>query len=597
MDALKKGTENAEAKIVADLALSKSIEDLRVADAAFEVARQREEVEKNAVKCAEVRLKEATTAQMEAKKIEATAKTALTKASADLKKAKGEAIDAATVAESEATVVLAQASEALVNADIALAQAKQAVNDTKAADKETDKDFQNVTKLQGDFKRAEAKAADTATKAAAKIAQQTASLETLTSDFAALEEQMKKATDEAAAAELSDNEAKLALANAKQAEKDADNAFKTATKACVDAKSNESKGVDLIKKSQANVDFLQSKLSALSTSMTLGISTKKINDLDSRNAARKVKFDEASQDLAAAQAKLTDFKLQIENSKADKLRVCKEARDPETQEIIQNLCKARDQLLFELNDAEAQYAVIAKLRNDRVTLFGQAEIDRRIAVQTRIMTLKSNENDRSNSLPRICNVCNTNVGNVHQKIHHRCISSNGALVLNPTFTCTGTNYNEVTAPHLDGRGFWGTEWETKPDTELIKYPFQEDIAMCPYSSWWHDYIGGYRVAGTCVPRAMDHGENGTPTADAAYAALPENLKPLPPLVPIASSYKNIFEDRDLKMFLRYKLQVGAISERGDRFEFLSNFHSWYRDVARNALCKDCGLDPDTLKKA
>ena len=325
-DALKKATENAEAKDVADAALLKATDDFRVADAAFEFAKQREEAEKVVVKEAELRLKELTAAQMEAKKAESAAKTALSKASAELKKAKGDAIQAATIVEADAAVVLAQASEVVANLDIELAQIKQALSDAKAADKDTDTEFKNATKIQGDTKRAEAKAADTASKAAAKIAQQTAPLETLSNDFVAMEEQMKKATDDAAAADIADSEAKQALANAKQAEKDADTALKTAIKATVDAKSDDKKHADLIKKLQVNVEQVQVKLKNLSGSMSiLTTSVNKLNNLNTRNAERKVKFDKATEELAIEQAKLLEFKQQIEDAKAAKLRFCKEA--------------------------------------------------------------------------------------------------------------------------------------------------------------------------------------------------------------------------------------------------------------------------------
>jgi hypothetical protein len=49
------------------------------------------------------------------------------------------------------------------------------------------------------------------------------------------------------------------------------------------------------------------------------------------------------------------------------------------------------------------------------------------------------------------------------------------------------------------------------------------------------------------------------------------------------------------VFLRELLQQGPVSERGDRFEFM-RYHDWYKVIASNAFCKDCGLDPETFKK-
>ena len=160
---------------------------------------------------------------------------------------------------------------------------------------------------------------------------------------------------------------------------------------------------------------------------------------------------------------------------------------------------------------------------------------------------------------------------------------------------------------MDGRGFWGTEWEKQSDVELMKYPFLEDITTNPYSGWWATFIGSYRINGKKIDRAMDHGSNGVPKADEAFAQLPSNLKPSPALTPIAAGFNSVFEKRgyagissdDEKArltFFRVHLQHGSIPEGGDRFEFLLTYHKWYKDIALKALCKDCGIDPVTHKK-
>ncbi len=179
------------------------------------------------------------------------------------------------------------------------------------------------------------------------------------------------------------------------------------------------------------------------------------------------------------------------------------------------------------------------------------------------------------------------------------------VYIKPTFRAPGANYVSVCAPSLDGR-FWGTEWEKKPDVELMNFPFSEDIVTNPYSGWWAGFLGPYYVNGVKVARALDHGENGTPTADEAFAKLPANLKPLPAMTPIAKGFSSIFEerrgkrvtlesDKKRKSYFREQLQHGRISECGDRFEFM-RYHDWYEKIALNAFCADCGIDPNTYKK-
>ncbi len=608
-DAHKKATENLEAKNVADLTLTQAAEALQVADSAFELAKQTAESTKLAVKEADAKVKETTTAQAEAKKAESSAKTALAKASAEVRKAKGDTIEAATAAEADSTVAVATASEAVVCADAALVQAKQAVIDAKAAEKETDAAFKAAAKVQADTKRLHTQAADALSKVAAKIAQQTGSLEVLAATAADAEKAMRQADEDFAAADKADNEARQATIDTKQVEKDADTAFKSATKASLDAKADERKHAEQLKKLQLNVEALQRKVHDFSSSMsTLSTSKHKINTLDKNNEAQKAKFDKATECLAEEMAKMEDWKEQVSHCQAEKLRICREAREPEIEEIVQNMKATRDELLRELEDAEAQYAVIAKLRADRIAIFGDAEIARRIKFQSKIYDLKRAENDRCDQLPRICNVCGNDAGNVFQSEKHICVWSgtrDGSIVyVKPTFRVPGVNYVSVSVPSLDGR-FWGTEWEKKSDAELMNFPFQEDIVTNPYSGWWAGFRGAYFVNGKKVDRKMDR-EDGTPTADEAFARLPADLKPMPAMTPIAEGFSSVLEDRHGKRvtreddnkrrsYIRDKLQQGSISERGDRFDFM-RYHSWYEANALTASCKDCGLDPKTFKR-
>jgi hypothetical protein len=603
-DAHKKATENLDAKNAADAALAQAAEALQVADAAFEVAKQAAEATKTAVKDAETKVKETTTAQAEAKKVEAAAKTALVKASAEVKKAKADAVEAAAAAEADATVAVATASEAVVSADAALAHAKQAVIDTKAADKDTDTAFKAATKVQVDAKRVMTQATDVLSKAAAKITQQTGPLDVLAAAAAEAEGAMRQADDDFAAADKADNEARQATVDTKQVEKDADTAFKNATKASLDAKAEERKIAEQVKKSQLSVEAVQRKVQDFSSSMsTLTSSRNKINTLDKNLEAQKAKFDAANQSLAQEKAKMADWEQQIVHCNEEKLRICREARGPEMEEIVRSMQASRDELLHELEDAEAQVAVIAKLRADRIAMFGQAEIDRRVQVQLKILDLKKAENDRSDLLPRICDVCGCDAGNHFQCEKHTCVTKtkDGNFVyVKPTFKTPGANYVSVDAPSLDGH-FWGTDWEKKSDSELMNYPFKADIVTNPYSSWWASFHGPYFVNGEKVDRKTDC-EDGTPTADEAFAKLPPNLKPLPAMTPIAERFRPILEERhgeridgdaNRRVFIRDRLQHGPISKRGDRFEFM-RYHRWYCVTANAAFCRQCGLNPETF---
>ena len=245
----------------------------------------------------------------------------------------------------------------------------------------------------------------------------------------------------------------------------------------------------------------------------------------------------------------------------------------------------RDVLLHELEDAEAQYAVIARLRADRIAAFGAAEIDRRIKFQNKIFELKVAENNRSDQLPRTCNVCGNDAGNVFQSEKHICVWSgtrDGNIVyVKPTFRVPGANYVCTSVPSLDGR-FWGTDLEKKSDAELMNYPFKADLVTNPYSAWWSGFHGAYFVNGAKVDRKTDC-DDGTPTADEAFARLPADLKPTPAMTPIAEGFRSIFDDRQgervsddrkRREFYREQLQRGPVSQRGDRFEFM-RYHMWF----------------------
>jgi hypothetical protein len=489
-----------------------------------------------------------------------------------------------------------------VAADAALAQAKQAVIDAKAAEKEPDTAFKAATKVQVDAKRAHTLAADACSKAAAKIAQQTGSLEVLAAAAAEAEKAMKQVDDDFAAADKAECEARQATVDTKQAEKDADAAVKICTKACVDAKTEEKRIADQLKKFQMNVEALQRKVQEFSSSMSpLSISRKKISTLDKNNEEKKARFDKATESLAVETAKMADFQHQVAHCQAEKLRICREARAHEIEEIVQSMQASRDELLRELEDCEAQYAVVAKLRADRIASFGVAEIDRRVNFQSRIIDLKKAEHSRCDQLPRFCNVCSKEAGNVFQCEKHICIlaadRAGNIAYVKPTFRCPGANYVSVSAPSLDGR-FWGTDWEKKSDAELMNYPFKEDIVTNPYSMFWHGYQGAYYVNGKRVDR-KGHEDSGTPSADEAFAKLPAHLKPTPAMTAIAEGFKSIFDDRESdriqndanrRQFVRDTLQHGPVSKRGDRFEFMMH-HSWYSQYAHTAFCKENGIDP------
>ncbi len=611
-DTLKKAKENVAAKELADIAAAKAVEDLSTADAAFEVAKANLDAKKNAVKDAEAKLKEATTAQADAKKNETNAKAALTKASAETKKAKGDAVEAAAAAEASSTTALAEASAALTGADAALTKAKQDVTDAKAAEKDADTAFKAATKVQTDAKNAKTKCVDTVTKADAKIAQQGGTLDALTAAAAEAESTMKRTDDEYAAADKADNDAKQAVADAKQAEQVADAALKAATKASVDAKAEVLKRADTLKKLQASVDLIQSKLKTLTGSMALSRAIRKIELLDARNAEKKVKCAEATEKLALLNAKKAELEQQIAASKEEISRLCREARVSEVEKIVNNLKSVRDKLVYELNDAEAQYAIIAKLRKDRISVLGQAEIDRRISIQNKIHSLKIKEKERLDLLPRTCNNCKAVVGDAHATHAHECVQAmkdnTGKIyyvTASKSFKYDGPEYPSICYPSMDGRGFWGTAWEKKSDVEIMKYPFSQDITTNPYSRWWSGFHGSYFVNGKLIERSVNQ-KTDVPTADAAFAALPNDLKPSPGLAPIASGFQPVFEERNFEgisrdgnrareSYFRDLLQDGGIPQRGDRFKFLMTYHEWYRTIAKKALCKDCGIDPSTLK--
>lgn len=409
-------------------------------------------------------------------------------------------------------------------------------------------------------------------------------------------------------AKTSAEQAKKDATEAKQAEKDADAAVKAATKASVDAKASEKKDADQHKKLQMNVEALQRKAKDISSGMALTDARAKIIKLDKLNEEKKAKFDKATEHLAAAMAKMEDWKQQVAHCKAEKLRFCRDARAPEMEEIVQNMKATRDELLHELEDCEAQYAVIAKLRADRITLFGAAEIDRRVKVQSKIIDLKNAEHSRCDQLQRICYVCGKEAGNAFQCEKHICVwatdKAGHIVYVKPTFRCPGANYVSISAPSLDGC-FWGTDWEKKSDAELMNYPFKEDIATNPYSMFWAGFHGAYYyVNGKHVNRDAQREDNDTPTADEAFAKLPAHLKPTPAMTAIAEGLRSIFDNREYahrgsdatrRQFVRDALQHGAVSKRGDRFDFMMH-HSWYSHHAVTAFCRENGIDPQTRNK-
>ena len=170
----------------------------------------------------------------------------------------------------------------------------------------------------------------------------------------------------------------------------------------------------------------------------------------------------------------------------------------------------------------------------------------------------------------------------------------------------GANSVCTSVPSLDGH-FWGTDWEKKSDAELMNYPFKEDIVTNPYSMFWAGFHGAYYVNGKHVNRNSQREDDDTPTADQAFAKLPAHLKPTPAMTAIAEGFSSIFDDRksagfrtrwsdaNRRQFVRDTLQHGAVSKRGDRFDFMMN-HSWYSEHAVTAFCRENGIDPQTHNK-
>ena len=163
----------------------------------------------------------------------------------------------------------------------------------------------------------------------------TGPLEVLAAAAAEAEAAMKQADEDFAAADKADNEARHGTLDAKQAEKDTDAAFKSATKAVIDAKADETKIAANLKKLQASVEAVQRKIQDFSSSMsTLSSSRSKVNTLDKNNEEKKARFDKASEGLAREMAKMEEWKQQVEHCKSEKLRICNEARAPEMEEIV-----------------------------------------------------------------------------------------------------------------------------------------------------------------------------------------------------------------------------------------------------------------------
>ena len=137
----------------------------------------------------------------------------------------------------------------------------------------------------------------------------------------------------------------------------------------------------------------------------------------------------------------------------------------------------------------------------------------------------------------------------------------------------------------------------------MNYPFKADIVTNPYSAWWSGFHGAYFINGAKVDSKTEC-DDGTLTADEAFARLPADLKPTPAMTQIAEGFGCIFDDRQgarvsddrrRTQFFREQLQRGPMSVRGDRFEYM-RYHSWYEKIALVAFCKDCGLDSKTFKK-
>ena len=90
------------------------------------------------------------------------------------------------------------------------------------------------------------------------------------------------------------------------------------------------------------------------------------------------------------------------------------SRDAEIQDIVQQHVKVRDQLLKELQKEMSLIEAIEQLRADRIQTHGQKELDRRVELIHKIVTMKKEENERRDRVNRHCKLCQYDVGNKYQ---------------------------------------------------------------------------------------------------------------------------------------------------------------------------------------
>ena len=117
---------------------------------------------------------------------------------------------------------------------------------------------------------------------------------------------------------------------------------------------------------------------------------------------------------------------------------------------------------------------------------------------------------------------------------------------------------------------WGTV-EKKPDNELMLYAFQTDIVTNPYDGWWHNFAGVYsKNFQTQDPK------NGAAQADDAFANLPDNLRPKPPLSDVSIlDTTGMSWNQQCHMFARSDLQYGK--PHVDEMEmYLRTQHAFYK---------------------
>jgi hypothetical protein len=253
-------------------------------------------------------------------------------------------------------------------------------------------------------------------------------------------------------------------------------------------------------------------------------------------------------------------------------------------EIVTSFSKGKVNIIQEINTAWMKWKSIEAHRKARVEAFGEKEINRRIDEQKRIMNLKDRENSRRNGLPRVCDNCKKNCTNKYDFESHVEAGFSGSTVSNfqaiecsalrdwhiacrngesrskPNASYYAKDPKEqlanlaLSAPMLDS-AVWGTV-EKKPDNELMLYSFETDIVTNPYDGWWHKFTGEYRKNfETQSPK------NGAAQADDAFANLPDNLRPKPPLPDISILDTTGLSWNDQQhMFARSNLQFGKPHE-------------------------------------